>query len=72
MAKQTKPQETVTPETTNTDFQVLTVERAAALLGLKPTTIRKHYREGKLKGYAKAGRLYFLTADVISWLKNDK
>lgn len=47
------------------------IDDAAAALGLADTTVRKYYREGSLKGYKRAGRIYFLHSDIIRFIKGE-
>lgn len=48
----------------------LNLEEAAALVGLKPPTLRRAIRLGEL-AYARPGRAYLVRpADVIAWLEN--
>lgn len=47
----------------------LNLEEAAALVGLKPPTLRRAIRHGEL-AYARPGRAYLVRpADVITWLE---
>ena len=49
----------------------LNLEEAAALVGLKPPTLRRAIRHGRL-AYARPGRAYLVRpADVISWLEGE-
>lgn len=47
------------------------LEDIATALGLADTTIRKYFREGSLKGYKRAGRIYFLHSDVLRFIKGE-
>lgn len=47
------------------------LEETAAALGLADTTVRKYFREGSLKGYKRAGRIYFLHSDIIRFIKGE-
>jgi excisionase family DNA binding protein len=48
----------------------LNLGEAAALVGLKPPTLRRAIRRGQLV-YAKPGRAYLVRLpDVIEWLEN--
>lgn len=47
----------------------LNLEEAAPLVGLKPPTLRRAIRQGKLT-YARPGRAYLVRlADVTAWLE---
>jgi excisionase family DNA binding protein len=52
------------------NIEFYTVDKLAELLGLKETTIRKYYREKKLKGYKFGGRIFFFHSDVIKAIKS--
>ena len=44
------------------------VEQAAGALGLAEATVRKYYNLGLIKGYKKAGRIYFLHRDLLNFI----
>jgi excisionase family DNA binding protein len=57
------------PVSSLTDRPFLNLEEAAALVGLKPPTLRRAIRCGQLV-YAKPGRAYLVRpADVTAWLE---
>lgn len=62
--QQTKEAETIKP--TN---KALTIKEAASFAGCADTTIRKAFRERKIKGHRQAGRLYFFEEDILNWIK---
>lgn len=62
--KQTKEAEPA--KSTN---KALTIKEAASFAGCADTTIRKAFRERKLKGHRQAGRLYFFEEDILNWIK---
>lgn len=49
-------------------IEFYTVENAAEKLNLKPDTIRKAFNEGRLNGYKKSGRVYFLHSDLVDFI----
>ena len=54
-----------------TQHPFLNLDEAAALVGLKPPTIRRAIRRGQL-AYAKPGRAYLVRpSDVTSWLEGE-
>ncbi|NVK82847.1 MAG: helix-turn-helix domain-containing protein [Cytophagia bacterium] len=56
-------------ETSKPTNRALTIKEAANFAGCADTTIRKAYRERKIKGHRQAGRLYFFEEDILTWIK---
>jgi excisionase family DNA binding protein len=49
----------------------MNLDEAAPLVGLKPPTLRRAIRQGKLP-YSKPGRAYLVKLDhVVEWLENE-
>lgn len=69
-----KRQTTIKPELTAGDEgggnmrPFYRVEQAAGALGLAEATVRKYYNLGLIRGYKKAGRIYFLHRDLLDFI----
>jgi len=50
--------------------KIYTVDTACDLLGVKPNTLRKELRKGKIKGHKKLNKWFILHSDVIEYIKS--
>lgn len=48
----------------------LTISEACSFSKCAESTIRKAFREKRLKGHRQAGRLYFFEEDLVRWIKS--
>jgi hypothetical protein len=48
---------------------VYSVEEAQSALGLRPSTIRRELRKGRLRVSKRAGRYYLLGEWILEWLR---
>jgi len=56
------------PETKSN--KALNIKAASEFAGCAESTIRKAFREKRLKGHRQAGRLYFFEEDLVRWIKS--
>lgn len=49
----------------------LTIKQACKRLDISEFTLRKHLRDGKLKGYKKFGKWFVFADDITKYLKSE-